>query len=101
MAGHMQEYPGASFNCCSAAHQLRVGAIDASPLPITMAPRNGSSPMRDRRDAKHRVTYVTAVPLTMAGSITNHNGKHRLIATMKTIIVSTCGHTLPIAFSLL
>jgi hypothetical protein len=36
----------------------------------------------------------------------NHDGKRRLIATMKTIIVSTCGHALriralPIAFKLL
>jgi hypothetical protein len=57
--------------------------------------------VRDRRDAKFHVGYVRVMPLTMAESITNHSGKRRLIATMKTIIVSTCGHALPIAFSLL
>jgi hypothetical protein len=44
--------------------------------------------------------------LTIAEIITNHNGKRRLIATMKTIIVNICGHVLyiralPIFFSLL
>ena len=34
--------PGASFICCSTNHHLSVKATDANPLPMRMAPRNGS-----------------------------------------------------------